>query len=273
MRTLAITIFALWLSQGTASGQSTLADKDVTVQGTTVHLRCGGTRAPGSPLVLLEAGAGGGINSWATVPAGIATFARVCAYDRPGTGTSSSYPPFLKAIDHAAFLRSVLLAANEPPPYVMAGHSFGGIVVSLYTMAFPGDIRGLVLVDSSHEDQQQRMAPVIGPPPPKRVPLNPPPGVPPPPPPGLRMEDFSAELRKEPFRGDVPLIVLTATRPPLNNDPVEIALQPIFLEMHKDLASRSTRSEHRLLPKSGHLVPHDDPQAVVDAVKRILSWR
>ena len=256
-----------------ANAQSALADKEVTVQGTTVRFRCGGTRTPGAPLVLLEAGAGGGIDSWATVPNAIAPFARVCAYDRPGSGTSGAYPTGLKAIDHAAFLRAALRAAKEPPPYVMTGHSFGGIVVSLYAMAFPADVRGIVFVDSSHEDQQARMEPVAGPPPPKRVPLNPPPGVAPPPPPGLRMEDFFAELRKEPFRAEIPIVVLTATRPPRNNDPIEVALQPIFLEMHKDLASRSTRSEHRLLPTSGHLVPRDDPQAIVDAVRTVLSWR
>jgi pimeloyl-ACP methyl ester carboxylesterase len=258
-----------------ASGQPALTDRDVTFSGTTVHLRCGGTRRAGAPLVVLEAGAGGGINSWASVPSSIAAFARVCAYDRPGTGASASaqYPTFLKAIDHASFVRGVMQAANEPPPYVMVGHSFGGIIVSLYAMAYPADVKGIVLVDSSHEDQQRRMEPITGPPPPKRIPLTPPPGVPPPPPPGLRMEDFSEELRKTPFRGDIPLVVLTGTRPPLSNDPIEIALQPVFLELHRDLASRSPRSAHVLLPNSGHLVPRDDPKAVTDAVRRVLNWR
>ncbi|MGE0866691.1 MAG: alpha/beta fold hydrolase [Vicinamibacterales bacterium] len=250
-----------------------MVDRDVKIQGTSVRLRCGGTRLPGAALVLLEAGAGGGINSWGRVPAGIASFARVCAYDRPGTGASAPYPTGLKASDHAAFLRGVLQEANEQPPYVMAGHSLGGVLVSLYTMTFPGDIRGLVLVDSSHEDQEKRMEPVTGPPPPKRVPLNPPPGVLPPPPPGLRLEDFFAELRKDPLSGDIPLFVLTGTRPPPSNDPIAVALQPIWLEMQKDLASRSSRSEHRLLPMSGHLVPRDDPQAIVDAVEKVLSWQ
>lgn len=258
-----------------ATGQPALTDRDVTFSGATIHLRCGGTRQRGAPLVLLEAGAGGGINSWATVPASIAQFARVCAYDRPGTGGSAAarYPALLKASEHATFVRGVMQAANEPPPYVMVGHSFGGMVVSLYAMAYPADVKGIVLVDSSHEDQQRRMEPITGPPPPKRIPLTPPPGVPPPPPPGLRMEDFSEELRKTPFRGDIPLVVLTATRPPLNRDPIEIALQPIFLELHRDLASRSPRSAHVLLPDSGHLVPRDDPKAIADAVRKVLDWR
>jgi pimeloyl-ACP methyl ester carboxylesterase len=85
----------------------------------------------------------------------------------------------------------------------MVGHSVGGIIASLYAMSYPQDVKGMVLVDSSHEDQQRRMQPIAGPPPPKKLLANPPPGVPPPPPPGLRFEDFAAELRKVPFRGAI----------------------------------------------------------------------
>jgi pimeloyl-ACP methyl ester carboxylesterase len=257
-----------------ASGaQSTLTDRDVAAAGTTVRIRCGGTRAGGAPLVLLEAGGGAGIAGWGTVIESIAAFTRVCAYDRPGTGASGRYPFGLKAGDHAGFVREVLLVAKEPPPYVLVGHSAGGMIASLYAVAYPGDMRGMVLVDSSHEDQDRRMLPITGPPPPKMIPKNPPPGVAPPPPPGLRFDEFAEALRKEPFRGDIPLVVLTARRPPLSNDPIEIALMPLFLELHKDLASRSPRSAHLLLPNSGHLVPRDEPQAIVDAVRKVLDWR
>jgi pimeloyl-ACP methyl ester carboxylesterase len=253
--------------------QNTLADRDMAVAGTTVHVRCGGIRGAGAPLVLLEAGAGAGVNSWGTVTASITEFARVCAYDRPGVGGSGPYPPGLKAVDHASFIRQVMQAAMEPPPYVLAGHSLGGMITSLYAMAYPADVRGMVLVDSSHEDQERRMLPITGPPPPKMIPKNPPPGVPPPPPPGLRFDEFAEALRKEPFRGDIPLVVLTARRRPPSGDPIEIALMPLFLELHTDLASRSPRSAHVLLPNSGHLVPRDDPQSIVDAVKRVLEWK
>ena len=255
-----------------AAHPQALTDRTVTVSATSVHLRCGGERPAGAPLVVLEAGAGSGADSWNTVQPKIAEFARVCAYDRPGTGASGSYPAFLKAADHATFVQAMLKAANEAGPYVMVGHSVGGIIASLYAMAYPREVTGMVLVDSSHEDQERRFLPVTGPPPPRIIPAVPPPGVPPPPPPGLRLEDFSAALRETPFRGDIPLVVLTATRPPRSKDPVEIALQPIWLELQKDLAARSPRSEHRLLPNSGHLIPSDDPQAVVDAVRRVLNW-
>jgi pimeloyl-ACP methyl ester carboxylesterase len=252
--------------------QPVLTDRDIAVAGTMVHLRCGGTRAAGAPLVVLEAGAGAGANSWLTVPPAVAAFARVCAYDRPGTPGSGPYPKGMTAAGYPVFLHNMLEAAGEPPPYLIVGHSFGGIVASLHAMRIPSDVTGLVLVDSSHEDQQRRLEPVTGPPPPKRDPVSPPPGVPAPPPPGLRFEEFSVELRKTPFRRDIPLVVLTGTRAPATKDPMDAAVIPVFIELHQELASRSARSEHRLLPNSGHLVPRDDPQAIVDAVKKVLTW-
>jgi pimeloyl-ACP methyl ester carboxylesterase len=253
-------------------GASQSPDRMVTVSGSAVRIRCAGTREANQPLVVLEAGAGQGVNNWQAVQTSVAAFARVCSYDRPGSGDSQPYPAGFRAVDHASLVRAILQAAGEPPPYVLVGHSLGGIVTSLYAMAFPADIKGMVLVDSSHEDQERRMLPITGPPPPRKIPATAPPGVPPPPPPGLRFEDFAAELRKTPFRGDVPLVVLTATRPPLSKDPVEIALQPLWLELHRDLASRSPRSAHVLLPNSGHLVPRDDPQAIADAIRKVLVW-
>lgn len=246
MRNVLLVVVLVGMVAAPSVGQPALSDRDVPVAGTTVRLRCGGTRTPGAPLVLLEAGAGAGVNGWGTVPGLIAEYARVCAYDRPGTASSGPYPPGLTATDHAGFVRRMLQAADEPAPYVLVGHSLGGIITALYAMSYPADVRGMVLVDPSHEDQLRRMEPITGPPPPKMIPKNPPRGVPPPPPPGLRFEEFAAAARAEPFRGDIPLVVLTGTRAPVSNDPIEIRLQPLFLELHKDLASRSPRSAHVL---------------------------
>jgi pimeloyl-ACP methyl ester carboxylesterase len=252
--------------------QAGLEDRDVKVRDTSVHVRCGGARG-GGPLVVLESGAGGTVASWQPVHAEVAAFARVCAYDRPATGASGPPPAGLTAASYAQFLRDALIAAGEKPPYLMVGHSFGGLIGMLYAEQRTSEIAGLVLVDSSHEDQSRRMEPVTGPPPPRKIPPVPPPGVPPPPPPGLRFDDFASELRRTPFRRDVPIVVLTAARPPRNGDAMEAAIQPIWLELQKELASRSSRSAHVILPDSGHLIPRDDPKAVVDAVRRVMNWR
>jgi pimeloyl-ACP methyl ester carboxylesterase len=243
-----------------------LTDRSIAIEGTSIHLRCGGTRAAG-PIVILEAGAGGGTDSWLTVHESIAGLVRVCAYDRPDTKGSGPYPKGMTAAQYPAFLLAMLREAGEAPPYVMVGHSFGGLIVSLAAATFPAEVSGLVLVDSSHEDQMKRMAAITGPPPPP--PATPPPGAAPPPPAGVRFPDFADVVRAKRFRTDLPLAVLTAARP--MPDPEWTKIAPLWLEMQRELASRSTRSSHIVLDNAGHFIQRDAPEAVVDAIRKVLA--
>jgi pimeloyl-ACP methyl ester carboxylesterase len=96
---------------------------------------------------VLEAGIAGTSLGWALVQPEIAKFTRVCSYDRPGLGWSdaaASAPSVSGAIDD---LRTLLFRANVPPPYVLVGHSFGGLLVRAYAHRLPEDVAGLVLVD------------------------------------------------------------------------------------------------------------------------------
>src|SRR5471032_2666017 len=124
--------------------------------GVKLHMLCDGTREPGAPLVLLEAGAGNSGKTWGDVFAPIARFARVCAYDRPGLGDSEQRPQPRAPMDIIGTLHALLGAAGEGPPYVMAGHSWGGQIVRLYATQYPSEVTGLILIDSSHEDQVRR---------------------------------------------------------------------------------------------------------------------
>jgi pimeloyl-ACP methyl ester carboxylesterase len=111
-----------------------------------LHLECTGT---GRPTVLLEPGGGEMSAMLAWVEPAVARDTRVCVYDRPGRGWSdpAATPPDGAQI--AADLRVLLRRAGVPGPYVLAGHSFGGLYVMSFAEQFPQDVVGLVLVDST----------------------------------------------------------------------------------------------------------------------------
>jgi pimeloyl-ACP methyl ester carboxylesterase len=83
---------------------------------------------------------------------------RVIVYDRAGLGWSNA--PALGRRTHddmARELHDLLDAAGVAPPYVLAGHSFGGVIARRFAVRYPGDVAGMVLIDSSHEDQVRRL--------------------------------------------------------------------------------------------------------------------
>src|SRR3954468_19982866 len=116
------------------------------VGGHRLHMSCTGT---GSPTVVLASGTGEFSQSWARVTPTIASTTRVCAYDRAGQGWSdnASHPQDSRAI--ATDLYALLNAAGEHGPYVLVGHSLGGIYAMTFAAHYPGDVAGMVLLDSS----------------------------------------------------------------------------------------------------------------------------
>jgi len=237
------------------------------------QLVCIGTRAPGAPVVVLEAGAGNGVEAWAKVRPAIAEFARVCAYDRPGLRRHwpSEEAPAAPSPDAViATLESALTTAGERPPYVLVGHSYGGMIARLYAARFPDRVAGIVLVDSSHEDQLRRFG---GPPPPVPTPgavINVP-----------EVFDLAAmieALDAHRWRADVPLLVLTRGNPGELNGPMPptadgLARYEIWLELQRELATRSPRGEQIIAKRSGHYIQNDEPQLVIDGVRRMITHR
>src|SRR5882672_10023984 len=104
--------------------QAGASDRLLDAAGVKIHIQCEGDRKTGAPLVLLEAGAGNSAKTWRDVFAPIAQFARVCAYDRPGLGTSGQTPQPRLPLDIIATLHALLGNAGERAPYVMVGHSW-----------------------------------------------------------------------------------------------------------------------------------------------------
>ena len=111
-----------------------------------LHLECTGS---GGPTVILEPGGGGSAASMGLIAPAVARDSRVCVYDRAGRGWSdpAASPPDGAQI--ATDLHTLLARAHVPGPYVLAGHSFGGLYVRTYAAKYPEEVAGLVLVDST----------------------------------------------------------------------------------------------------------------------------
>jgi pimeloyl-ACP methyl ester carboxylesterase len=110
----------------------------------------------GTPTVILEAGAGASLSSWMRFQDRVAVHTRVCSYDRAGYGHSDASPKALTAANVTADLQRLLTAAALAPPYVMVGHSLGGMYVRHFAATYPGQVAGLVLIDPFTEEQSRR---------------------------------------------------------------------------------------------------------------------
>jgi pimeloyl-ACP methyl ester carboxylesterase len=111
-----------------------------------LHLECNGSRGPS---VILEPGAGGSAASMGLIAPAVARDSRVCVYDRAGRGWSDPAPRPPDGAQIATDLHTLLNRAHVPGPYVLAGHSFGGLYVRTYAAKYPEEVAGLVLVDST----------------------------------------------------------------------------------------------------------------------------
>ena len=246
--------------------QASASDRVVAATGLNLHVRCEGERTSGAPMVVLEAGAGNSANTWRDVFGPIAQFVRVCAYDRPGLGSSDPAPQPRAPLDIITTLHALLVSAGERPPYMMAGHSWGGEIVRLYATRYAAEVVGLVLIDSSHEDQVRRFAAVTPPVAPGNVERPSAPGAVPPE--QADLETMGAELSKNRWHANMPLVVLTRTPPPAANQDARLN---VWQELQRDLATRSPHAEHIVAAKSGHYIQNDEPSLVIEAVRRVVA--
>ncbi|MEO8283957.1 MAG: alpha/beta hydrolase [Pseudarthrobacter sp.] len=127
---------------GTSPAQGQLVD----VGGHRMFLNCTGE---GSPTVVIEPGAGQLSSDLALIAPAVARDTRVCVYDRAGRGWSDPVNTPQDGAQIATDLHTLLQRGNEPGPYVLAGHSFGGLYALTFAARYPAEMAGMVLVDST----------------------------------------------------------------------------------------------------------------------------
>nr|WP_231940672.1 alpha/beta hydrolase [Acidovorax sp. RAC01] len=136
----------LWLSGCAAVPGTTTA----VVAGRTVEYVQAGQ---GAPVVVFENGLGATLDWWAKVWPEAVAETRALVYHRAGYGRSDASPQPREGAQVVHELRSLLRARQLPPPYVLVGHSLGGLYMQLYARQYPAEVAALVLVDSTHPDQ------------------------------------------------------------------------------------------------------------------------
>ncbi len=278
--------------------------KFVDIGGYKLNLNCTGE---GSPTVVLESGFGVLAIDWDLVQPDIAKFTRVCSYDRAGYGWSDAGPMPRTSLRIARELHTLLRESGEKPPYVLVGHSSGGLDTRIYNGEFPEEVAGMVLVDAAQEDQVRIMSPAM-----RRVSDE-----------KVRQFDRHMKVQKLLIRfgiarlmnkdrseealldlqskfwealksesdsfdeddneargagtlGDKPLIVLTAGReripPGYPKADFEQYNHAWVYDLQLREARLSSRGERIIVP-SGHMIPLEHPEVVVDAVRKVCGAR
>lgn len=225
------------------------------------------------PSVVLESGFGGTAQAWERVQPEVAKFARVVAYDRAGLGQSEPGPLPRTAARIALELRTALRAANIAPPYVLAAHSAGGAYARVFAHLYPREVAGLVLIDPPQEELLAWLKanhPEADAIPPARLAQMPA---------GMRAEWEARDAVIEELRGAwplpaVPVILLTSAR---NDESLAKGVSPeakeVLLDARRHWLARVAGARQIVAERSGHNIPRDEPEVIVDAIRQVLAAR
>jgi len=281
--------------------------KLVDVGGYNIHLY---TIGSGGPSVILDAGMGCNALGWSLVQPKVAEFTQVTAIDRAGNGWSDESPLERTSENIVLESRAALKKANIPAPYILVGHSFGGLNTQLWASLYPDEVLGVILVDSSHADQLEKIPmpqmnhtammlasrlgiarllshlPMFK----KGVAVFP----------EQIQKQLLSQLSTAKFMrsvlgeaaqtetsckhlravgssfGDKPLIVISAAKGAsaegsgYSQEQLDACLVH-FKEFQKDLATKSTQGKLVIAEESDHMVTLNQPQIIVDSIKEMVD--
>jgi pimeloyl-ACP methyl ester carboxylesterase len=258
-------------------------DAPVTLRdGRVINLWCDGKRGP---VIIFDSGWSADSRAWRRVMAGLSDRYRVCAQDRAGQGRSS---PGLMPRDGEAVARDLhaaLTRGSVPGPWVLVGHSLGGLNMRHFVRLFPEDVAGLILVDPTSPTGPGAFGGQIarargcvdalksGVFPPDRPELA-----------RCRGEDDAKALAKWEARlSEIQSVGLSTSEGLREQGPGGLSVPLIVLRpggqaklpegttFSDPLAGLSTKGEARLVEGSGHMMMFDRPDAIVEAVKEVLK--
>ncbi|MFT3975345.1 MAG: alpha/beta hydrolase [Amaricoccus sp.] len=225
------------------------------VDGQNLHVQTLGRAGPG---VVFESGLGADSHAWDKVAGPISGFGQVILYDRAGLGQSQP----LQAADPvtaetvATRLHALLDAVGVPPPWVLVGHSLGGLYLQMFARTYPADVAGLVLLDSTIAEEPPELDPLWQMEPGTAEYLE-----------GAGMPESSRQVRTAGPFPDVPLTVMAAT----DHGTDLHALEPVLLRFQARLAEMSPQGRLVIAEGSGHQIQDDRPDLVIDAVREIAE--
>jgi pimeloyl-ACP methyl ester carboxylesterase len=235
----------------------------VELHGQHFYFECFGS---GEPTVLLEAGYGSDQRSWDAIEPELSTTTKMCEYDRAGLGLSSAEHPKPRGpFDQLDDLDDLLKAADIDQPYVVVGHSYGGILAWFFTRRHNDDVDGLLLLDASHPRQVKRFAAVF--PRRRQAPVASPENV--------DFDRAAAAVGDPGSLGETRLIVMTAGEKEESELPKRIAdrVRRIWRELQDDYSRRSTDSIHVIARYSPHFIQSNlgQPDLVVQAIRELVA--
>jgi len=236
------------------------------VGGRSLYLECVGE---GAPTIVMETGLGGDHSAWEQVVPELRGANQTCTYDRANVGERDQAPTPRTSADVVADLHGLLEAAGIPAPYVLVGHSFGGISMRLYASTYPDDVAGLVLVDPTPTTFVDDACAIVD---------------------ETTCESMSAEF--EPSRGEgldivgsadavsaagplpaVPLVVLVAddhSQDAITDPEVLQRFETMWQGRQQELAT-SVPGGRLELVSSGHNIQSLRPEAVTEAIRSVIS--
>lgn len=218
-------------------------------------------RKNGKPIVIMDAGYGDYSKAWASIYPSVSKSAQVFLYDRAGMGRSPYSPNPRTSLFMVEELRSVLKRENFKPPYILVGHSYGGVNMRIFANLYPQEVVGLLLIDSTPGDYREVFLPTMS-------------------------DAFKAayekqfihegnydefeeslnQLKQTQKQVSVPFIVLSAGK----KEHYSTESQLLWNKMQADILQFTTNGHFQIAENSTHYIQRDQPELVITSIESLI---